>query len=336
MTEPAPVRDPDEQGFVERDGVRVAWQRFGDGEPTLVLLPAWSIVPSRVWKAQVPYLARHFRVVTFDGRGSGASDRPRVAAAYSYREFVADALAVMDASATDRAVLGAFSRGAQWALPLAAEHGERVLGAAFVASLLPLTPWPPLETVMRTFEEPSAARRALASAAALRISLPLLARSATMRHFARRINFFEGVTKYNVHYWRRDYRGFLEWFVGSLAGSEAHSTRQIETGMEWGLQTDPETLADAWRGERLAPDEARRLCAQVRCPVRVVHGTHDLNCPLEWAQELARLTGGRLLELEGGDHLIAVRRPVAVNLALRQLVEEVAPEAPVAGRALGP
>ena len=34
-------------------------------------MPTWSIVPSRFWKAQVAYLARHFRVVTFDGRGSG-------------------------------------------------------------------------------------------------------------------------------------------------------------------------------------------------------------------------------------------------------------------------
>ena len=49
---------------------------FGEGEETLLLLPPWSIVHSRFWKAQVPYLARHFRVVTFDPRGNGRSDRP--------------------------------------------------------------------------------------------------------------------------------------------------------------------------------------------------------------------------------------------------------------------
>ncbi len=52
---------------------------------TLLLLPPWSIVHSRFWKLQVPYLARHFRVITFDGRGNGRSDRPDSAADYGAR-----------------------------------------------------------------------------------------------------------------------------------------------------------------------------------------------------------------------------------------------------------
>ena len=71
------ARYPDQEGYVERDGVRVFYEVYGDGEPTILLLPTWSIIHSRHWKAQIPYLARHFRVVTFDGRGNGRSDRPR-------------------------------------------------------------------------------------------------------------------------------------------------------------------------------------------------------------------------------------------------------------------
>ena len=44
------------------------------------------------------YLARHYRVVSFDGRGNGRSDRPSGSTAYSYLEFAADALAVLDAT----------------------------------------------------------------------------------------------------------------------------------------------------------------------------------------------------------------------------------------------
>src|ERR687884_1451148 len=97
------ARYPDSEGYVERDGVRVFYEVYGEGEPAVLLLPTWSIVHSRHWKMQIPYLARHCRVITFDGRGNGRSDRPE--SGYEEAEFAADALAVMDATATDSAIL---------------------------------------------------------------------------------------------------------------------------------------------------------------------------------------------------------------------------------------
>ena len=76
------ARLPDADGFVERDGVKVFYEVFGDGEPTILLMPTWSIIHSRGWKMQVPFLARHYRVITFDGRGNGRSDRPPGADSY--------------------------------------------------------------------------------------------------------------------------------------------------------------------------------------------------------------------------------------------------------------
>ena len=71
------ARYPDEEGFIERDGVRVFWESYGEGEQTILFLPTWTLVHSRVWKAQIPYFARHFRVICFDPRGNGRSDRPQ-------------------------------------------------------------------------------------------------------------------------------------------------------------------------------------------------------------------------------------------------------------------
>src|SRR6187397_2119499 len=102
---------PISDGYVERDGVKVHYEVFGAGEPTVLLLPTWSIIHARHWKMQVPYLARHCRVVTFDGRGNGRSDRPSEPAAYDEREFAADALAVLDATETQCAVIVGFSLG---------------------------------------------------------------------------------------------------------------------------------------------------------------------------------------------------------------------------------
>ena len=56
------ARYPDSTGYVERDGVRLYYEVYGAGEPTMLLLPTWSIVHSRHWKMQIPYLARHCRV----------------------------------------------------------------------------------------------------------------------------------------------------------------------------------------------------------------------------------------------------------------------------------
>ena len=110
-TEPASrdqsrARHPDRTGYVERGGVRTFYEVYGEGEPTVLLMPTWSIIHSRHWKLQIPYLARHMRVITFDGRGNGRSDRPADPEAYREEEFAADALAVMDATATERAVAG--------------------------------------------------------------------------------------------------------------------------------------------------------------------------------------------------------------------------------------
>ena len=45
------ARYPDEQGYIERDGVRIFWERYGEGERTALLLPTWSIVHSQIGRA---------------------------------------------------------------------------------------------------------------------------------------------------------------------------------------------------------------------------------------------------------------------------------------------
>ena len=52
------AREPDVAGTaVADDGVRIAYEIFGSGDPTLVMLPSAPIVHSRQWKGQVPYLS---------------------------------------------------------------------------------------------------------------------------------------------------------------------------------------------------------------------------------------------------------------------------------------
>jgi pimeloyl-ACP methyl ester carboxylesterase/predicted glycosyltransferase len=275
------ARYPDSSGYTKRDGVRLYYEVYGSGEQTVFLLPTWSIIHSRHWKMQIPYLARHCRVLTFDGRGNGRSDRP--ATGYGEAEFAADALAVMDATATERAVIVSLSVGAQRGLILAAEHPDRVSGAIFICPAVPFAS--PLE-------------------------------DRTRYPWDEMLPTDEGWPKDNLCSWLRDYHGFLELFF-SLMFTEPHSTKPIEDCIGWGLETTAETLIATEIGNGLDEEAARELCGRVRCPVLVIQGTEDAITGPGRGIALAEATGGDLVLLEGSGHGPHVRDPVKVNLLLR-------------------
>ena len=291
---------PIQDGYVKRDGVKIYYEVFGDGEPTVLLLPTWSIIHSRQWKMQIPYLARHCRVVTFDGRGNGLSDRPMEAEAYAEREFAADAIAVMDATGTERAIIVGFSLGGQRGLLLAANHPDRIEAAVFIGA---------------NYQGGGEA-------------LP----ERTVYAWEDELESEEGWAKYNRWYWLRDYRGFLEFFFSKMF-TEPHSTKPIEDCIGWGLDTSAETLALTYLAPHLEPDEVRELARGVRCPVLVIHGEADAIVSASRGIALAKHTEGQLVLLEGSSHAPHVRDPVKINLLLRDFIKPaVAPQRWVRGR----
>ena len=224
------ARYPDEEGFVERDGVRVFYEVYGDAPTTFLLFPTGPISHSRLWKAQIPYLSRHFRVVVFDPRGNGRSDRPTAAEAYSRWEFVEDGRAVLEAAGADTALIGGLCHGGGSALMLAARYPATALGVFTIAPFVPM----------------------LAPSHPHYLQFP----------FDEELETDEGWAKCNSHYWRRDYRGFLEFFFSQQL-PEPHSTKQLEDCVEWGLAGDVEAhvLSVKESGRPWASEEdARALC----------------------------------------------------------------------------
>ncbi len=287
------AREPETSDYVTRNGVRIHYEVHGGGERTILLMSTWTILHARHWKAQVPYLARHFRVVTVEVRGNGLSDRPLDPAAYSENELALDALAVLDATATDRALIVSLSLGAVRSLLLNAQHPHRVAGLFFIAPSVSLAPAHPERTVHSFDDE---------------------------------IDVEEGWAKFNAHYWRRDYESFAEFFFSKMF-SEPHSTKQIEDCVGWSQETTPEVLI----ATKLAPgfpdrDATLDLCKAVRCPVLVVHGDEDAISPHERGQRLAEATGGTLVTLEGSGHAPHARKPVKINLLIRAFAEKVWPQ----------
>ncbi|OLE00772.1 MAG: alpha/beta hydrolase [Actinobacteria bacterium 13_1_20CM_4_69_9] len=283
------AREPDETGVAVRDGVRLHWESYGKGEPAGLLLPTWSIYHSRHWKLEIPYLARHFRVVTFDGRGNGLSDRPTESEAYDAIEFADDAAAVLDEVGVDAAVIAGVSLGALYGLHFATRHPERAVGALLIAPTIGFIP-PDIERPGLVWDE--------------------------------ELETYEGWAKYNRYYWLSNWEDFLEFFMGQIF-SEPHSTKQIEDGIAFGLDTTPDVIVAAQGSSSNLVDRetAERLLRSVRCPVVVAHGTGDRIIPFERGANVAALTGGDFIEFRGSGHALQAREPVQINLLLRELAE---------------
>ena len=282
-------RLPDESGDVDRDGVRIHWDRYGDGDTTVVLLPTWALFPADHWKFQVPFLARRLRTITIESRGRGRSDTPSGADAYTVDEYVADIVAVLDATCTDRAVLVGLSRGAIWAIATAALRPDRVIGVVAIAPAVPVT------------------------------EIVLLDRAT----FEADLDTTDGWAKYNARHWRRDFGDFVGFFVDQMF-PEPHSTKALEDGVAWGIAADVEMMIRATCDAHLSDSSwLRSVVGRVACPVLVIHGDHDRVRPLSAGSMLAELTGGELVTIAGAGHAPHLRDPVFVNGIIREFVERV-------------
>ena len=111
--------------YVHRPDARIFYQVTGSGTRDLLLLPQCQVVTySRMWKHQIPYLSRYFRVITMDPRGNGRSDRP--ATGYDLDTRYGDLEAVLDEVARPPIALVAFSCAAPLAFRYAVAHPDRL------------------------------------------------------------------------------------------------------------------------------------------------------------------------------------------------------------------
>jgi pimeloyl-ACP methyl ester carboxylesterase/predicted glycosyltransferase len=111
--------------YVHRPDARIFYQVTGSGTRDLFLLPQCQVVTySRMWKHQIPYLSRYFRVITMDPRGNGRSDRPPTG--YDLETRYDDLVAVLDEVARPPIALVAFSCAAPLAFRYAVAHPDRL------------------------------------------------------------------------------------------------------------------------------------------------------------------------------------------------------------------
>jgi pimeloyl-ACP methyl ester carboxylesterase len=172
-TEDAPCMPPPETRYVKTpDGVHIAYQVFGAGPTDLVVVMGWMTNIEAMWDEpsfarMLTRLGTFARVILFDKRGCGLSDRVPPNALPSLETRMDDLRAVMDAVGSGRAVLYGISEGGPMAMLFAATYPERTIALAVFGSHWTWEPddWPSheayLEEVEASWGTEEFARRAL-------------------------------------------------------------------------------------------------------------------------------------------------------------------------------
>jgi pimeloyl-ACP methyl ester carboxylesterase/DNA-binding winged helix-turn-helix (wHTH) protein len=155
--------DAPETRYAKSGDVSIAYQVLGEGPPDLVFVMGWVSHLEYFWTepsfaAFLRRLASFSRLILFDKRGTGLSDRVPPAQLPTLEERMDDMRAVMDAVGSERAVLCGVSEGAAMsalfaatypqktaALVMIGPYAKRIRGAGY--------PWGPTEAERERFLE---------------------------------------------------------------------------------------------------------------------------------------------------------------------------------------
>ena len=103
--------------------INIYYESHGDGEP-LLLINGYGQYSGQ-WASLIPRLSREYRVIVFDNRGTGQSDKPDIP--YTTKMMAADARGLLDAIGVDRAHVFGVSMGGTIAQEFALNYPDRLI-----------------------------------------------------------------------------------------------------------------------------------------------------------------------------------------------------------------
>jgi pimeloyl-ACP methyl ester carboxylesterase len=281
------------------DGTRLAaWTNDPDGAidgPTVVLCNGLGTNPW-MW----PALLRPdcgVRVVSWNHRGTGGSDRPEVPTHCGIDAFVEDALSVMDSFGVDRAVLMGWSMGVNTMFELAYHHPERVTGLFAVAGV----PGDTFSTMLGPLRLPRVVTKVVTTSLAR--TLKVAGRAITP------VTTGLPVGPRTVHV--LTHTGFM-FPVPDPEGTAVAVREFLTTPVEWYMRL---ALATAEHG--------RVSLSGLGVPVAFVAGRWDvLSGTRDMQSAAARIPDATYEELRGS-HFIQMEQPERVHQLLLEFLERV-------------
>jgi serine/threonine protein kinase len=136
---PANVDEVPQVRYARSGDVGIAYQVVGQGPVDLVFVMGWISHLEWFWKepsfaAFLRALAQHARVILFDKRGTGLSDRVPTDRLPTLEQRMDDVRAVLDAVGSERAVLCGISEGGPMCALFAATYPARTAGLVMIGS----------------------------------------------------------------------------------------------------------------------------------------------------------------------------------------------------------
>lgn len=269
-----------ERSTVTRDGVELVYWTWAGREPAMLLLHGIGNY-ARYWDSFADAIGGRLRLIAPDARGHGESGRP--ADGYAPADFVADALAVLDANDIERAVVVGHSMGGTHAIHLAARYPDRVRALAIVDA------------------SPEPLAEGSARASKLLTERP--------ERFGSREEARAYIARTSPGYRDEVYDNRVEW-----------GFRTVGDALAW--RSDPQALRKII-ASRDNTAERWELLEAITCPTLVVRGTTSNVLSDEVARRMtSAVADGRLMELQTG-HNVALERPreladAAVAIASRE------------------
>lgn len=256
----------------------------GTGRP-VVLIHGWPL-SADAWKPQVPLLRdAGFRVIAYDRRGFGRSDKP--ADGYDYDTLAADLANLLDEHDLKDVTLVGFSMGGGEVARYIANHGEERLHSVVFASAVP--PY-----LMRTDDNPDGPLP------------PDKAEKMRQGLESNRETFFDGFT-----------RDFFS-ANGQLMVTEA----QRQEALALCHQSDQRAALGCMQA--FASTDFRNDLKKVTVPTLVLHGDSDATVPFEGSGKRthAAIAGSQLVVLEGAPHGCNTSHADKFNLALLEFLRD--------------
>jgi pimeloyl-ACP methyl ester carboxylesterase len=141
--------------YAKADKLHIAYQVFGQGTIDLIFCPGFVSNIENYWEAPsmthfLERLASFARVITFDKRGTGLSDRELDSPCPTLEDRMDDIRAVMDAVGSKKAALFGFSEGGSMAVLFAATYPERCHSLILFAAMEKFATWCPTDEKFQT------------------------------------------------------------------------------------------------------------------------------------------------------------------------------------------